>query len=363
VLIPAHDEQRLIGSTLDAIVAADYPADLVRVHVVADNCTDGTAAIARAAGAQVHERHDTAHPGKGPALRWLLGRIAADEVDAYVFLDADTIIDAAFLHEAAKAMAAGASVVQGHYDVRDSTSSPVVAFRAAAFSARTFLRPLGRNAIGGSAGLYGNGMVFAADVIDATSWSDHLTEDIELHLRLLLESGTLVRFAPSARLEAEMPSTLEASRTQHERWEQGRVELARRYVPTLLRHAVAGGPARRVAYLDAALDQFVPPFSVVVAGAGSWFVVAAARLAADRQRRRSRSLDAVWATIVVLVQTGYVLQALRLVGAPRAVYRSLLGAPRMAAWKLGVWLRVLRPSRPTTWIRTTRDDRPAASTR
>ena len=111
------------------------------------------------------------------------------------------------------------------------------------------------------------------------------------------------------------------------------------------------------------MDQFVPPFSVVVAGAGSWFVVAAARLAADRQRRRSRSLDAVWATIVVLVQTGYVLQALRLVGAPRAVYRSLLGAPRMAAWKLGVWLRVLRPSRPTTWIRTTRDDRPAASTR
>ena len=207
-----------------------------------------------------------------------------------MFLDADTIADPGFLRAVDATLKAGASVVQGHYAVRDQGSTPVVAFRAAALAARNFLRPLGRVMIGGTAGLYGNGMVFRADLMSSRSFSDHLTEDAELQLQLL-EEGIKVSFQPAARIEAEMPSTLEAARSQHERWEGGRLDLARRHLPALVRRSVVGGPAGRVAYADAAFDQAVPPFSVVVAGSWMWFVAALVRWARHPLRGRRRSSD------------------------------------------------------------------------
>jgi 1,2-diacylglycerol 3-beta-glucosyltransferase len=352
VLIPAHDEQRLIATTVRSLVGQDYPAELFRVHVVADNCHDETARLASEAGAVVHERTDTVRPGKGPALQWLMARLdaAGERPDAFAFVDADTIVEPGFLRAVEAAMAAGASVVQGHYAVRDAGDSPVVAFRAAALAVRNYLRPLGRNAIGGSAGLYGNGMAFDADVMRRREWTDHLTEDVELHLELLLD-GMLVTFAPDAEVRAEMPDTLAAAESQHQRWERGRLQLAASHVPTLLRRTVTGGPASRRAYADAALDQMIPPLSIVVAGTGAWAAAAAARAALVGRRRSHLRLVGS----VVLGQVMTVMSALWFVRAPAAVYRSLLTAPRMIVWKLGLLTRVAgRPDRPR-WTRTERN--------
>lgn len=357
VLIPAHDEERSIERTLTSLLALEHPPQLVEIHLVADNCTDGTVPIASELASAhpgrvfVHPRHDPEHPGKGPALEWLMARLADRPADAYVFVDADTTVDPGFVGHVAPALAAGHQVVQGHYAVRDVGSSPLVAFRAAALAARTFLRPLGRSAIGGSAGLYGNGMVLTPTVMATRRWSNHLVEDVELHLELLL-AGHLVAFAPDAVVEAEMPDTLAAAESQNARWERGRIEMVRRYVPTLLRRAVTGGPARRVAYLDAALDQLVPPLSVVVAASGTWWLTALAKAATGRGRRPLRELAVVSA--VGLVQVGYVGSALRLTSASASVYRSLLLAPRMVMWKLGLWLRALR-RRDVAWERTARN--------
>ena len=123
--------------------------------------------------------------------------------------------------------------MQGQYRVRDPGASTAAALRSAALALRHHLRPLGRTALGGSCGLFGNGMAFRAEVLRARAWTDHLTEDIELQMELLLE-GVLVAYAPDAVVEAEMPTTLEGARTQNERWERGRIELARRYVPRLV---------------------------------------------------------------------------------------------------------------------------------
>jgi cellulose synthase/poly-beta-1,6-N-acetylglucosamine synthase-like glycosyltransferase len=352
VLIPAHDEERVIGRTLDSLRRLDYPADLLAVHVVADNCTDATAAIVRAAGFSVHERTAPESPGKGPALQWLLARIADDPVDAVVFVDADTSVHPDALRRIDVELARGAEVVQGHYAVRDAGSSPTVAFRAAAFAARTYLRPLGRVAIGGSAGLHGNGMAFRSEVLAQRRWSDHLTEDVELHLDLLLD-GTLVAFAPEATVEAEMPDTLEASQSQHERWERGRLDLVRRYAPRLLRGVTSGGPAGRVAYADALLDQLVPPFSVVVTGSGLWGATALLRAVVHPTRARRREL--ALALTVGLAQVAYVLIALAMVRAPASVYRSLLQAPSMVWWKLRLWARVLTGPAESRWVRTSRN--------
>ena len=147
--------------------------------------------------------------------------------------------------ELERQLAAGALVVQGQYRVRDSGASPAAGLRAIALALRHHLRPLGRTALGGSSGLYGNGMAFRSSVLRGRSWSNHLTEDLELQMELLLD-GIPVAYAPDAVVEAAMPSTLEASATQNERWERGRVELARRYVPRLLRRAIEQSGRARV---------------------------------------------------------------------------------------------------------------------
>ncbi len=188
---------------------------------------------------EVHERTAPDDGGKGPALQWLLTRLRdRDEPhDAVVIVDADTTVNPAFLRVMDAKLASGAQAVQSYYAVRDAEATPVTAFRAAALAARHYLRPLGRTVAGGSCGLYGNGMVFDTDLLHSHGWTNHLTEDIELQLDLLLE-GWRVAFAPDAVVEAEMPTTMAASRTQHQRWERGRLELARRYTPRLLRRSV-----------------------------------------------------------------------------------------------------------------------------
>jgi hypothetical protein len=351
VLIPAHNEERLIGQALESVLAVDYPAERVAVHVVADNCTDATSAIARAHGIEVHERVSP-DAGKGPALQWLLGRLRdrGDEFDAVVILDADSSISSNFLRVMDALLAESGSVAQAYYAVRGSTGSTTTAFRATALAARHYLRPLGRTRLGGSAGLHGNGMAFRADVLAAHAWTNHLTEDIELDLELGL-AGKQVVFAPDAIVEAEMPTTLEGSRTQHERWERGRIEMAVRYVPQLLRRASRARGYERVAYIDAALDQLTPPFSVVVAATAAWTALVIPAALLGRTRRR---VPVYAAGALVACQTAYVLSALRMTNAPASLYRSLLSAPRHVAWKLALWTRVARSGRDVRWVRTER---------
>jgi cellulose synthase/poly-beta-1,6-N-acetylglucosamine synthase-like glycosyltransferase len=354
ILVPAHNEERLIATTLRSLLRTDYPDDLFEVHVVADHCTDQTAEIVRAAGIEVHEHIDPEPPGKGPALAWLRSRL--DERgclhDVVVVIDADSIVDHRFLRVLDARFDGGARVVQAHYAVRDVEDSANAGVRAAALALRHFVRPLGRNALGASCGLYGNGMAFAADVLRRRKMSAHLTEDLELQTELVLE-GEIVVFAPDAVVEAEIPTTLEASQTQNERWERGRIDLARRSIPRLLRRAVRARGRQRLVAIDTAFDHAVPPLSVLAAatvGLAGWFAVASRLLP-------SRLVRAGWrASQFALLGLGiHVVLGLRVARAPGAVYRSLLRAPRAIAWKVSLWLRMLVRPGQVHWIRTTRN--------
>jgi hypothetical protein len=195
-------------------------------------------------------------------------------------------------------------------------------------------------------------MTFAADVLRRRGWTNHLVEDIEFQLEALLD-GHAVDFAADAVVEAEMPTTLDASRTQHERWERGRLEMARRYLPSLVRAAVSGPLDRRV-YLDAAIDLAVPPLSILVAAtgavAGVALVVAAVAPSAASLRRAAAGIA------LGVAETGVVLSALRMVRASPAVYRSLLGAPRLVTWKVALWVRVAARRGDVAWVRTPRNE-------
>lgn len=349
ILVPAHDEERLLPETLASLGALDYPQPLYDVHVVADNCTDRTAEIARRAGVHVYERFDTELVGKGHALNWLMKRVsesASQRVyDAFVIFDADTIVLPGFLRVMDARLARGENVIQGYYGVRDPARSWGVALRYAALAVLHYLRPLGRSVLGGTTGLKGNGMCLRAGIARRFAWSGSLTEDIEYHVALIL-AGERVTFAPDAALEAEMPGTLRGAHTQNVRWERGRIQMIRAYVPRLLRAALR---QRRFAPFDAAMEQLIPPTAVLTA------LIGACTLAGAGLGLVESGWAGAWAGLALLAgEAIYLTTGLLLARAPARVWLALLYAPVFVAWKVGLYLRVLAGRDRQGWVRTER---------
>lgn len=353
ILVPAHNEELTIERALRSFADLDYPRDQFEVHVVTDNCTDDTAGVVRRSGFGVHERLDPETPGKGPALNWLSERLrdSGCNADIAVIVDADSTLDQQFLHAMSAAFDRGARAAQGFYAVSDPETSTAASLRWAALACRHHLRPLGRQALGGSCGLYGNGMAFDWTLMKDRQWSGHLTEDAEFQLKLLLDSERVV-YVPAALLHAEMPQTLDDSTTQNERWELGRLQLAKRYLPTLARRAVTGPHGLRPAYLDAAFDQLLPPLSVLAAADLACLTGSAAMVVFGSGR--AGRVNLVMATCCSVALVGHVWSGLRSVDAPRSAFVALLRAPKLIAWKLALWLRVLARPSSVKWQRTKR---------
>jgi len=240
-------------------------------------------------------------------------------------------------------LACGERAIQAYYAVRDPQSSWSASLRSVALAALHYLRPLGRMPLGGSAGLKGNGMVFAAEILREYQWSASLTEDIEYHMALIL-GGHRVTFAPDAIVWAEMPSSLKAARTQNVRWERGRQEMLGQYVPRLLRAALA---QRSFLLFDAAIEQIIPPFSLVAA-VSLLLLIGALVL--------QSALAVLLGAFLLIGQIIYILSGLGLSSAPRKVYQALLYAPVFIAWKVWLYVRVLIGLDRKGWTRTARND-------
>ena len=344
ILIPAHDEASTIAGVLASVAALDYPPALCTPIVVADNCSDETAARARAAGALVYERTDPHDRAKGYALRWLFARLAEEQrtFDGYIIVDADSRLSRNFLHEMARALASGAQVAQAQYRVANEGESWMSGLRALAFALFNHVRPAGRALYGWSAGLKGNGMCFSPAVLERFGWGAYsLAEDAEYHLALV-RAGIRVRYMPGAIVAAEMPTTLRQARSQQARWERGRLALVRAHVPGLLlgtlRHA-------DLARLDAAMEVALPPLSLMVG-----LVVASALGAA-----LLGSAAGLWlATAMVAALALHLLAGALLARLTPRAYLSLLYAPGYILWKCWVYLlAIVRPG-SGRWVRTER---------
>ena len=260
VCVPAHDEESIIRQTVLALQRAELRSagrgDLRRGRQLHRRHRSGR----RRGGHAGTRPHRPADPGKGAALNWLADRLTLESSDVVVVIDADTVAHPDFLSTLDEAFAAGAKVAQGHYGVQDPDTSPAVALRYAAIACRHHLRPLGRTNLGASSGLYGNGMAFRADVVWNRRWTNHLVEDAEFQMELLFD-GFLVTYCspmPWCGRRCRCPSL---RRRATERWELGRLQLTRRYVPRLLAQACFGGRAPS-AYLDAACDHLTPPLAL-----------------------------------------------------------------------------------------------------
>lgn len=217
VVIPAHDEELGLPATVRSVLASDYPADKLRVLVVADNCTDNTATVARRLGVRCIERYDPANRGKGYALAMAIPRALAGEADAVVVLDADCELGRDTLRQMGATLAAGAGAVQAARVPRNPDAGPAAVVQAVGSAIENAVSA-GRCRLGGSAALRGSGMAFARAVLERHPWASYgLTEDAE-YAAELARGGVRVRFLPDAAVKGEVPAEVSALARQRKRW-------------------------------------------------------------------------------------------------------------------------------------------------
>ncbi len=339
VVVPAHDEERVISGTLKSLEQLDYPAERYEVFVIADNCLDATAEIARRFRCTVWERLDPERRSKGYALNWAFERIPK-EYDAIVVVDADSEVDSRLLTEFSRHYDPSAAL-QGLY-LHSSGSSAYSAASYVASALHNALKPWGRENLGCSAGLGGNGMCLPRSLLEEVPWQRFgLAEDFEYHLDLVL-AGKRVRFVPEARVEAVAPNTFRSMQSQRLRWERGRVDALRCFARPLLGRTIR---ERGKTSLEAFMSMVAPPFSLTVSsGLGC--------MALGLMRRSKR--DVVVGTLALAAPVGATLRALWLVRAPARVYVYLPALPLFVAWRTYITLRSLLRGAGQDWVRTER---------
>jgi 1,2-diacylglycerol 3-beta-glucosyltransferase len=341
VVVPAHDEEAGIARTVASLRALAYPADRFDVVVVADNCSDGTAAAARAAGARVLERQDASLRGKGYALAFAFERLLTERGwDAAVVVDADTLVAPNLLHAFGSRIGAGEQAVQCTYLPTPSPGRLGV-ITDVAFTAFHVVRSTARERLGLSAGLRGNGMAFTRALLAGVPHhAFSRTEDLEFGVQLGLR-GIRVAYAGDATVFGDMPDDRRVAATQRSRWIGGRLEIARLHAVPLLREAVRQRSALRA---DLAIDLIVPPLSILLLAVVAGFT--AALVAA------SPLPVALWGASTVALAV-HVLDAARRAGR--------LSELLLAAWSIGPYalektviaLRSVLPG-DREWVRTAR---------
>ena len=274
VLIPAHNEEDLLPKTIPEILRQLRDSD--RLLVVADNCSDRTAAIARELGAEAVVRTDPINRGKGFALDWGIRHFAKDPPQVVVVLDADCLVSDFAIDRLSEACRATNRPVQALYQMISGPSSTQnTRVREFAWRVKNWVRPLGLSNLGLPCQLMGTGMAFPWEVIaNAHLATGALVEDLKLGLELAAVGHPTVFFAPAI-VTSQFPATGQGSRSQQLRWEGGHLGLIAAEIPLFLVKAVRNLDLQLFVL---ALDAAVPPLSLLstfvlfflVLGLGSW---------------------------------------------------------------------------------------------
>lgn len=344
VVIPAHNEALGIAQTVSSVLALDYPDTHRKIIVVADNCDDTTAQVAKDAGAEVIERFDALRKSKGFALTDAFPEVLSDPwVDAIVVIDADTTVESNLLSCFAAHFAAGAQVAQANYAVANPKDGWRTELMDVAFTCFHDVRSLGREALHLSCGLRGNGMAFTRHALELVPHAvSSLVEDLEYGI-LLAKSGIRVTYAHDTRVWAEMPNNDEAAQSQRERWERGRKLVRREHGVALLKEALSYRDPVRA---DLAADVLLPPVTTVVRVAG--LTLLGSIVQSGLRRRPSWSLlpSGIGALgLVFHVFTGWKRS--------RAGGSAIKSLPGYVRWKAN--LTSEGKDADTTWVRTKRN--------
>jgi len=259
LIVAAHNEEQVIGQLVENLHVLNYPSELYDIYVIADNCKDKTAQIAKKAGAIVHERFNLEQRGKGYAMEWMFEKLFAQskQYDAVVVFDADNLVDPNFLLEMNNRLCKGEKVIQGYLDAKNPNDTWISATFAISFWVVNHIWHLAKYNIGLSSVLGGTGMCISTDILKRFGWgATCLTEDMEFSMKVLL-IGIRTTWAHDAIVYDEKPLTFKQSWNQRKRWAQGHFDVAGRFIPKLL---VEGIKRRDVRLLDGILHLVQPYF-------------------------------------------------------------------------------------------------------
>jgi cellulose synthase/poly-beta-1,6-N-acetylglucosamine synthase-like glycosyltransferase len=345
IVVPAHDEAAIIERTLSELKAAAGPR--MRILVVADNCSDGTADCARRAGAEVIERIAPDKRGKGYALAFAAEALESCRPDVFVVLDADCSTDMESLHSLVSAAARSDRPCQAVNLLRpDRTARPFVQISGFAFMIKNLIRQRGLERLCGRAHLTGTGMAFPfALVSSALLANGDIVEDLALGLEMSAR-GHPPRLVSNALVlsDASAPSD---TLLQRRRWEGGFLATSLRRSPEFVVRAFR---MRDFRLLVAALDLMVPPLALL----SIVNFVALALLAAAVTASGSSWAPVVADALLLSVAGALVFLAWLTRGREYVSFAVLAGAPLYVAWKIPLYLSLARRGAPREWLRTRR---------
>ncbi len=345
ILIPAHNEEMVIETTLKSLLSqVDSPDEII---VIADNCSDETAAIARQYQVTVLERQDDKNRGKGYALDYGLNYLKNNPPNIIILMDADCYITPETINKLVDTASIKQKPVQALYLLeKPEKPSPKDLISALAFLVKNQVRSTGLSRLGLPCLLAGTGMAFPWQVLDKISLaSGNIVEDMQLGIDLAL-CGYSPIFCPSAQVIGILPQQTSAAKTQRTRWEHGHLQTILSQVPRLLKGAII---QRRFDLLALALELSIPPLSLLVM---LWIGTITITIAAA-------FLGLSWLPTVILGVAGMCLM-LGVVGGWAKFGRkeipgfALLTIPFYLLWKIPLYFTFLiKPQ--SQWVRTERD--------
>ena len=237
-IIPAHNEEAVVGNLINSLKEQEYPQELYDIYVIADNCTDKTEKIAKTLGVNVFVRNedDPKKKTKGAALKVFLEKMLSDpkmDYDAFCVFDADNIVDKKFLYAMNKHISQGEDVVQGYRDIKNPTDSWITAGYAIFYWTMNRFYHLARYNAGLSPLINGTGFMVKFDCIRETGWDTNtLTEDIEFSLKRII-MGKKLGWATDAICYDEQPVKFKPSWSQRSRWTVGHIQCLKEYTMAL----------------------------------------------------------------------------------------------------------------------------------
>ncbi|UVL76007.1 glycosyltransferase family 2 protein [Pseudomonas putida] len=346
VLVPAHDEAAIIRATLASITPQLLAGD--RLLVVADNCTDDTARLAREAGAEVVERFDAVLRGKGYALDFGVRHLALQPPEVVIVVDADCQVGEGAIDCLARRYHQAQRPVQALYLMRAPAGSGLkVQVAEFAWRVKNLVRPRGWARLGLPCQLMGAGMAFGwHDLALINLANGHLVEDVKLGLDLC-QQGKPPVFCPEALVTSQFPASQQGMNSQRTRWEHGHLGLMLADAP---KRALAAIRQRNGNLLAMTLDLLVPPLALLVLtllglNLVTWLVYLLSGHAAP-----------AWIALVVLAMLGLaVVLAWARFCRELIPFSVLLYAPFYAARKIPLYLGFLI-KRQVEWVRSKRDD-------
>ena len=346
IVIPAHNEELMIGQLIDSTLEINYPKERYNVIVIADNCTDNTERIVREKRVDCFVRTNTNKRGKPYALNWIFKQIDINKYDAFVLIDADSKVDKKFLTVMNQSLNQGHQVIQGYFGILNPDETWLTRLMVIPGVLKYLYRYHGKNLLGFTCPLMGNGMCFSKQVIMQYGWDAFtLTENWEYYIRLVLR-GYKPAYA-DAHIYSQTAATTRQGATQRKRWFKGKIQCVISYLPKLI---VRGIMEKNLRYIDCAVELVMPSISMLINFTVIILVISLIEIAF----LSNCVAIFIWALILSVFFVAYFLFGIVANRSPLNTWLALFKAPFFLAWKLITTLYALIKIKNTDWVKTQR---------